>query len=435
MKIIVIGAGEGGIAAAHGLATGGHGVTVYEKNKREDLGYDWHDDVSQSLFTDLGIAVPDDCFFVKKDWSFIAPSADKWIKISQSQNADEYSVERRPLKDILIKRAEEAGVEFVFGQKIERLIIENTAVKGAVTQDGEIRADIVIDSSGALSPFRASLPRDIGIPSMPASYEIFHAYRGFFEKNPDEETDTVNTNKAYLKFLGRSGIAWCIQDSPTGQFNVLIGQTGALTQNDLKSAFAFLKQDNPALTDKLIRGGITVSIPVRYPASKMVADGYALVGDAAFMTIPMLGSGIASSIRAGKLLAETINKNLSAAAAGLWDYQVGFMTATGAKHAAIDILKRWLLDAKDEDLKYLMESGLIAEKDFNAAASGEMLVFKPYELIQKALSGRDNLPLLLKLKSLISKSKSAYKCGMNIPVLYDAQAVSAWQKKFDGIFD
>ncbi|MCR5041882.1 MAG: NAD(P)-binding protein, partial [Clostridia bacterium] len=40
-KIIVAGAGHGGLVAAAHFAKAGYDVTVYEKNAREDLGYDW----------------------------------------------------------------------------------------------------------------------------------------------------------------------------------------------------------------------------------------------------------------------------------------------------------------------------------------------------------------------------------------------------------
>ena len=42
-RIIVAGGGHGGIAAAKLLAEQGFDVTVYEKNERENMGYDWTD--------------------------------------------------------------------------------------------------------------------------------------------------------------------------------------------------------------------------------------------------------------------------------------------------------------------------------------------------------------------------------------------------------
>ena len=49
-KIIVAGGGHGGIAAAAILAEHGFDITVYEKNKREDMGYDWTDIFDARVF-------------------------------------------------------------------------------------------------------------------------------------------------------------------------------------------------------------------------------------------------------------------------------------------------------------------------------------------------------------------------------------------------
>ena len=42
-RIIVAGGGHGGIVSAAKLVEAGFDVTVYEKNKREEMGYDWTD--------------------------------------------------------------------------------------------------------------------------------------------------------------------------------------------------------------------------------------------------------------------------------------------------------------------------------------------------------------------------------------------------------
>ena len=42
-EIIIAGGGHGGFAVAGHLAKMGYDVTIYEKNKREDMGYDWTD--------------------------------------------------------------------------------------------------------------------------------------------------------------------------------------------------------------------------------------------------------------------------------------------------------------------------------------------------------------------------------------------------------
>lgn len=58
-KIIVAGAGHGGIIAAAKLAEKGYDVTVYEKKVKEELGYDWLDAIDIKIFNDVGLPLPD----------------------------------------------------------------------------------------------------------------------------------------------------------------------------------------------------------------------------------------------------------------------------------------------------------------------------------------------------------------------------------------
>ena len=89
----------------------------------------------------------------------------------------------------------------------------------------------------------------------------------------------------------------------------------------------------------------------------MVADGYAAVGDSAFMTMPFMGSGIEASMQAEKMLTEAVIKNCKKGytAKNLWKYQVAFYKKLGALYAVIDVAKRWALnlDPTEEELPHL----------------------------------------------------------------------------------
>ncbi|MDR3216490.1 MAG: NAD(P)/FAD-dependent oxidoreductase [Clostridiaceae bacterium] len=435
MKIIIIGAGQGGLSAAYGLAKGGHDVVVYEARKEDELIYDWHDDVNCKVFKDLKIPVPDESeYFLKNYWSFNGPFSDRWVKVIQDPEKLDWSMERRPLSRILTARAREAGAVIKFETPVEKLVFGEESVKGATVYGEDILAALVIDSSGVFSKFRASLPASFGIAKQPGKEDVFEVYRAFYNMKPDTKTPSLHTNKAYLKHLGRNGISWCIAD-PSGQVNVLVGTVGELTDKDFAAAMEHLKKDNDFLGDILLRGGSICNIPVRYPITKMVADGYALIGDAAFMTIPMLGSGIASSIYAGDILAEVVNRKNSARAADLWEYQCKFMRKLGAVHVAVDVLKRWMLTADNDDVRYLMESGIVSENDMKYVSVGEMLVLKPVDLIKKLLIGWKKLPLLLTLNKVLMKGKKGYKLAMKIPVTYKPAKVAAWERKLNGLFE
>jgi flavin-dependent dehydrogenase len=437
MKILIIGAGEGGLTAAYDFAAYGHDVSLYEKRAEKNLGYDWNDIVGMSVFSDLGIPYSvEEGLAQKRDWEFNAPNSTKWIRIALSQTpSQDFCIPRRPLKELLINRARSAGAKLFFETRVERLIAECTAIKGLVVGGEEIFADLVIDSSGALSVFRACLTSDFGITAMPSSDEIFYAYRGIYARKPGFPISESYVNRGYVRYLGKVGIAWYNIEAETGNIDVMIGESGKLTKDGIKDALEFLMNDNAEMSDTLIRGGITVPIPLRYPASKMVADGYALVGDSAFMTMPIIGSGMAPAMYAGHMLAETVHQKQSASIESLWEYQVKFMNEIGCKHIAIDFFKRWLLTAKDSNLRYLTESGIITDKDIAAAAAaGKAPALSFLDVLNKIITGRDNIPFLLQLSNLLLKSKNGLKLGADIPKTYDKKSVDAWQRKLDKLF-
>ncbi|MDR3293250.1 MAG: NAD(P)/FAD-dependent oxidoreductase, partial [Clostridiales bacterium] len=403
MRITIIGAGQGGLTAACFLAKGGHEVAVYEKNARDALSYDWHDDAAPSVFQEFGIPLPSsDAYFTKRNWSFVGPFSDKWCKLHEDAEKLDYSFERRLLSSHFVSLAESAGANCYFESPVEALIMDENRVKGVVLDGKEIFSELVIDSSGVFSKFRASLPENFGIPKEPGGEGWVETYRAFFEPREGASPDPENTNRGYVKYLGKKALAWVIQDPPTGQINVLVCKVGGFKEGEFDEFLRALKEENPIIGDKVLRGGTAGCIPVRYPADKMVADGYAVVGDAAFMTTPMIGSGIASSTAGGAILADTVNQAGSAETAALWDYQVRFMKRCGAKHTAIDIMKRMLLNLEDVALRYVFESGVMSEKDLIATTTGDMLVLTLSELFKKLIAGIKDIPTLLKLNDIIA---------------------------------
>jgi flavin-dependent dehydrogenase len=434
MKIIVIGAGQGALVAARNLAAAGHSVDIYEKCSAENLSYDWHDDVEEAVFAEVGVPIPKESF-KKSNWSFVAPGSDKCVKIEIPEKDLDLSVERRPLTKTLVSMALEAGARIHYSSEAQGLIIENGRVKGATVGGEKLYADLVIDGSGATSRLRASLPASFNIQTTPRAGELFIAWRAFFNSNegfiPGADTDT---NKVYLRHLGEGGISWCIYQPQSGHVNVLIGRIDKLSAETKDAALADLKKNNPVLGDKILRGGFNTIIPVRYPISRMVADGYALIGDSAFMTIPMLGSGIANCLRAGKILASVINKTNSSDADKLWNYQVKYFKAIGAAHAGVDVLKRWLLVADPKKIRFVFESGVISEDDLKHASVGETVKLGGVEMLKKLKAGFRHLFFLVKLALVLEKGKNATKVALQIPEKFDNEKILVWQKKLDSMY-
>lgn len=63
MKIIIAGAGIGGLAAAEQFGRMGFHVTVYEQAESLNaMRYDWHDDVKPDVFRELALEIPAEHF-------------------------------------------------------------------------------------------------------------------------------------------------------------------------------------------------------------------------------------------------------------------------------------------------------------------------------------------------------------------------------------
>ncbi len=431
MKTIIIGAGIGGLQAAKVLAEGGVDVTVYERSAKGQISYDWRDDVEYTVFDELNLPIPEDSIRTQ-NVAFLAPNGEKIFRVLQPQDKLEWGVERHTFSDMLAKRAEEAGANVVYETQVERLIFAEGAVKGVVVNGDAVYADLVVDCSGVDSKFRASLPEEMGIQNRPNDDEVFTVYRAFVK--PTEGAEYPECNRIiYLKPNGLLGISWCCVELD-GPINVLVGKAGVPDDGELENGLKTLKEKNPIISDEIVRGGIIARIPIRHTLHKMVANGYACIGDAAYMTIPLIGSGIAASLRAGQILGEEIVKANSVDVHTLWKYQVKYYKTIAKDHYLIDALKRKILVADPDGIKYVLESGFITEDNIKAMTGGEgfKLTFK--EVCTKIKLGVKKLPFILDVGGALIKGLRASKVAENIPEEYDEEVIAKWSNKLDKFY-
>ena len=433
MKIIVIGAGHGGLQTAKVLTKKGYDVSVFEKSPKNCVSYDWRDDVEPTVFEKLGIPIPQNSFRTDCP-SLFAPLSDLPLYVSSEENTREWNLERTAFVHLLCDLAEKEGAKVFFEKKVERLILENNAVKGVVVDGENIYADLVIDSSGLDSPFRGEIPQTFGITKSVKSDEAFTVYRAYVQPREGVEKPEKHARRVYLKFLGQPGIAWCICE-PDGVINILVGQVGGMSEVVLNSSLSELKKLNPIIGDKVLRGGQVVRIPVRYPLTKMVAKGYVVIGDSACMTVPMIGSGISNSLRAGQILGEEIIKANSVSLETLWNYQVRYYLEIGAEHFMIDSLKRMLLKADNEDIKYMFESGAITEEDMHSMTAGGSLKLTPKSIMNKVCKGIKKFGFLVKFGITALKGMKAQKLAKKIPTVYNEKKINKWQRKLEKKFN
>ncbi len=437
-KIIVAGGGHGGIAAGMRLARRGFDVTVYERHSREDMGYDWTDIFDRKGFTCLGIPMPDKSLYrLKHDMTFYSPSMDTPLTQSVPEDQLEIQMERKEIYNHLIYHAEKAGVKFVYNCTVEAPILIGNRVVGIKTSTGEYTADLVIDACGMYSPVRMNLPSSLGIQKKLKDFEQFYVYRAFYNKTC--EVEDVNKYKVLLLTEGKEGISWIATEEE--HTDVLIGRFHKFTLEDAEATVERFRETNPSIGTNRVRGGQFATIPLRQPLGIMVADGYAAIGDSAFMTVPVIGSGIANSLKAAKILADTVaaDTTCSYSAEVLWQYQRGFYKALGNGLAPLACIKMLLARFNEDDINYVFRNKILNADDMTIGADSNsltsMMKVSDFSVIPTKLYGlARNKDVALKIARLIYDIARAVAVTAAMPRTYNRKAILKWVKEYDKPF-
>ena len=439
-KIIVAGAGHGGLVAARYLAEAGYDVTVYEKKAAGTLGYDQQDSVHLDGFELAGVPVPEDYRVKRTPLSFILPGLNL-PPITQGVSEDSYNVEidRRALYRILLGAAEEAGAKIEYETAVLEPVMLGSRVAGVKTNKGVIYADLVIDAAGLYSPLRSALPDYLQIDAAAGDGNVLSAYRGYFDRVEGIDAPALKY-QVYLEPGADCGLMWVI--TLETQVDVLIGRFRPLREEEIEEKLQVLREMNPHMGSSLLRGGKIMQIPVRQPLGMLVADGYAAIGDAAFMTIPIKGSGIGYSMRAGKLLARCVqaDENGCYTRETLWKYQCDFFENIGFDAGALAIIKNAMPMVTREDIEYLIQEEILSPELLQKFGNEEGMAkiissmgFGGLRDTAKKIVGHQSLRRLI-----LSSGKAVAKYAMvrqGLKAKYDPKSAEKWVHGYNKFYD
>ncbi|MBR2731470.1 MAG: tryptophan 7-halogenase [Clostridia bacterium] len=434
-NILVAGCGHGGVVAAWKLAAAGHAVTVYEKALRGALGHEAQDAFDAASMQYAGIEIPAHYWAENNRLTFIPLDADApALTMPKVEPSKTLKADRRELIAYLISLAEAAGARFEFGCEITAPIVLGNRIAGFVTADGrQVVGDLVIDACGVHSPLRAQLPGFTMIEREPGPYAVLHAYRAYFRRDTQTRQPATPYN-VYLTDDGTVGLSWVV----TGETDVdiLVARFGAVEAADLLHVMREFHARNPHLTMQQIRGGRTADIPVRQPLAMLVADGYAAVGDAAFMTHALKGSGIAYSLMAGTILAESVLADTSGfyTTETLWEYERRFFREIGFDACRIAIMKNLLPYIKAQEVSDLFRRGLLNSEEV-AAFSG-IKITKLIALANDKLRMLGEFPAFrTKLRNLIVWLGRFAVLEPSFPNKYTPEDAAKWTERYNEFFD
>lgn len=366
-RILVAGAGHGGLTAAYNLAKQGYDVTVLEAKERSDIGYDWHDVLEMSAFTDSGIPCPDESMYTPGiPQVFINPSATVQVPLPFVEGSG-FNMDRKVLINYLVDCCIDAGVKFSFGTKvIAPLTAGNKVIGIRYEKDGKAVSafcDLVIDAAGMNSPVRTKLPSSCGIEKKLKEADVFYVYRVYYKNTTGEKIDPPYS--IHLFHLNRPGIDWFITEDD--RCDILVGKFGSegkLTKEEIDESIADFRRMHPFMGEEIIRGGQSGVIPLRRMLPVLVCDGYACVGDSAGMTIPLNGCGIVLSMKAGKILADAVveAKNGEINSEVLWKYEYNYFQNHGKGLLMIAMLKKFFGFVSGKNVDFFLEKKILTAK-------------------------------------------------------------------------
>ncbi len=431
-KILVAGAGHGGLTAAYQLAKNGYDVTVIEKKPRGSVGYDWHDAMNMSAFDMSGIPRPQkNMCCSSKAQSFRNPAGTVRIDLPFENNDEGFYIDRKVLIAYLIECAEKVGVKFLFSKEILSPVTKGNKVIGLKIKDGEtsliLDGDLVIDAAGLNSPVRRNLPHSCTIQRTIEQRDVFHVFRAYYKNETGETTSPPVTVNMF--HMNRPGIDWTITED--NFVDVLIGKfgsSGELTQKEVDETLEDFRRDYPFISNELIRGGQFADIPLTKMIPMLICDGYMAVGDSAGMTIPLNGSGIVLSMKAGRLLADTVIKSGGDyTKKGLWSYQYEYFQKLGKELILVDTLKNFFTFVSAKQVDLLTEREILTADNLNLSNGFPVTP----RFVANVLG---TIPHLINLLPPLLGTFKGYPLlpvvSRCMPKEYDEAKVSAWVKLY-----
>jgi flavin-dependent dehydrogenase len=173
-------------------------------------------------------------------------------------------------------------------------------------------------------------------------------------------------------------------------------------------------------------------VPVRRQNDCLVANGYMIVGDAAWMPRPVdaggIGPAIYASAIAGRVAAEALQRN-DMSERGLWKFNTEYVRTYGYRMASFEILRRFLQIISNDDLNYGMKH-FLGQDDIDSITRREHPDFKraDYGNPGRLVWAFGRLALARGLKYAAEKSRKLIAHYSNYPSSPDG--FEDWHGKF-----
>ena len=449
-RIIIIGAGTGGLSTALELAKAGIAATVIEQRNEDGFGNTWCNDVEVESFLAAGLPEPlDEHLAFSFDHPYFVRSRDGKIEY-RIDDLRLYPLMMSGYQAYLKQLCRERGVAFNFGVEARELMIENGRVAGVVVSDNSsgrdqaLAADLVVAACGDKASVFKSLSGTGLIDLEIDDADYVFALQELWTVDPDKAARVMREksiiDKGVICHVGVSG-AYSILlyqlDLQQCRFGIL---SGTRIQDP------GVKHPRRIMDEKIADLGFCIErtyaggrhIPLRYPPYSMVCNGFAVVGDCAFMANPQNGSGTYTSMVAGKLLAQTIadvvRNGLPFDTAALWRYNHHFHSTLGAELAGLYISQKITRRLNEDEVYKLLACSVFRPDDIVGAYETRAVNLTPADALGRFVSGLTILPILIRFTKNGLRVQKAVRHYKKYPETFDLNAFNKWKNKAAAIF-
>ena len=362
---------------------------------------------------------------------------------SISFDGEGYILNRKVLPQKQLNDALNAGIEIKYNLALRNLLTEIGNVIGVEGEDLETKSPfkktskIVVDCTGVTSVLRTNLPINSHIQKKINRDDLEATGRYIYNFQNEVEDNTFFDPDYCLIHLDQNiapgGYAWVF---PTGKSKVNVGlgvQQKAMEEHnrkqgqrkDLKTKIDDYVRLNPVIKNPQIADGEsddgnswgTWQVSVRRQNDCLVANGYMLVGDSAWMPKPLDAGGIGPAIIAATIAGKDAVQSIQAndySEESLWQYNLDFVDAYGYKTAGLEVFRRLLQKLSNDQINFGMKH-FLSKLDIENITNGEHPEFGMVDKLNMFIHGAINKSLAEDLKQTADVNKKLVVHYHNYP--------------------
>ncbi len=373
---------------------------------------------------------------------------------SISFDGEGYILNRKVLPQKQLNDALNAGIEIKYNLALRNVLTDNGNVIGVEGEDLETKSPfkktskIVVDCTGVTSVLRTNLPINSHIQKKINRDDLEATGRYIYNFENEVEDNTFFDPDYCLIHLDQNiapgGYAWVF---PKGKSKVNVGlgvQQKAMEEHnrkqgqrkDLKTKIDDYVRLNPVIKNPQIADGEsddgnswgTWQVSVRRQNDCLVANGYMLVGDSAWMPKPLDAGGIGPAIIAATIAGKDAVQSIQAndySEESLWQYNLDFVDAYGYKTAGLEVFRRLLQKLSNDQINFGMKH-FLSKLDIENITNGEHPEFGMVDKLNMFIHGAINKRLAEDLKHTADVNKKLVVQYHNYPK--DPNDFPEWEK-------